>query len=168
MENKEQIVLWYDEIFPYDRIIKTRTNNNEYLFVLFLNDKIVAIGGKSEMGDGVYNDLNVIFKSHQVFKKVLKRQLKNGGDLWRDLYDFIKDKRLLGRSELPEQPRRLLYQTHHHGEDYIIYENRWRQPRRFTLWSGTTQQQFIFHSDTLSDVTERLSRIVNRQIILIQ
>lgn len=181
-------VNWYG-IFPYTEIVKTN-DEYPYLFALLLNDKLVAIGGEYERQGGVFPGYDLVFKTWLEFKKTLgeihrkaeyvnnvgsqkilgrgysEESLRNA-EMWLKLFELIKGKKYIGRRELPPQPQQLLYRTTQNGDMYIIYENRWKRPNRFALWSGR-EQKYIGNSSKLSDMTEQLSRIVGRQITIIQ
>lgn len=178
-------IQWYG-VFPYDEIIKT-SDQEPYLFALLLNDKLVAIGGENRREGGVFNNYNLIFNSWVDLRKTLskhKKQVERINDIikharrkiakseidrarnWEKLFELIKGKKFIGKRELPPQPRQMLYRTTWDNEMYIIYENRWKQPKRFSLWNS--DKEFFANSDKLSDMTNRLSNIVRRQITLVQ
>lgn len=176
-------IQWYG-IFPYTEIIKT-SEQKPYMFALLLNDKLVAIGVENEREGGVL--ASVILMTWTEFNKTMAQYQKNL--IWMNamiehakitnpaeidkakrltkLFNLIKGKRYIGRKELPPQPKQMIYRTIFADRMYIIYENKWKQPRRFTLWSAHHQAN-IAKSNKLSDITERLSRIVGRQITIVQ
>lgn len=176
-------IQWYG-IFPYTEMIKT-SEQKPYMFALLLNDKLVAIGVENEREGGVL--ASVIFMTWTEFNKTMAQYQQNL--IWMNkmiehaeitnkseidkaknltkLFNIIKGKKFIGRKELPSQPKQMLYRTVFNDRMYIIYENKWNQPKRFTLWSAYHQAN-IAKSNKLSDVTERLSDIVGRQITIVQ
>lgn len=176
-------IQWYG-IFPYTEMIKT-SEQKPYMFALLLNDKLVAIGVEGEREGGVL--ASVIFMTWTEFNKVMAQYQKNL--IWMNdmikrakitnqaeidkakslekLFNIIKGKKYIGRRELPPQPRQMIYRTIFVDKMYIIYENKWNKPKRFTLWSAYHQAN-IAKSNKLSDITEKLSKIVGRQITILQ
>ena len=183
MSTESKPIQWYG-IFPYTEIIKT-SEQKPYMFALLLNDKLVAIGVEGEREGGVL--ASVIFMTWTEFNKVIAQYQKNL--IWMNdmikhakitnqaeidkakslekLFNIIKGKKYIGRRELPPQPRQMIYRTIFVDKMYIIYENRWNKPKRFTLWSAYHQAN-IAKSNKLSDITEKLSKIVGRQITIVQ
>lgn len=179
---------WYG-IFPYTEIIKTG-DKYPYLFALLLNDKLVAIGTEDERYGGIIPGYDLVFKTWLQFKKIIdgmQRQAEfvskigtkksssgigysdeavRNAQTWLKLFELIKGRKYIGKRELPPQPQQLLYRTTVNGDMYIIYENKWKQPNRFVLWSGS-KQKYIGNSSKLSDITEQLSKIVGRQITIV-
>lgn len=155
------------------------------MFALLLNDKLVAIGVENEREGGVL--ASVILMTWTEFNKTMAQYQKNL--IWMNdmikhakitnqaeidkakslekLFNIIKGKKYIDRRELPPQPKQMIYRTIFADRMYIIYENKWKQPRRFTLWSAYHKAN-IAKSNKLSDITEKLSKIVGRQITIVQ
>lgn len=177
----EQKINWYG-IFPYTEIIRTADEEPCY-FALLFNDKLVAIGSEDEHNGRVL--ASVIFSTWKEFAKIIAAYRKNvirrnnmikhakivdkveinkTKNLTK-LLDVIKNKKFVSRSELPFQPKQTIYWNIFNNKIYTIYENKWGKPKRFSLWSGYYQTN-IAKSNTLSDIVERLGKIVGQKIVL--
>lgn len=176
------VVKWYQDIFPYTEMIKTsdvdlsnvsfpdKYNRNVYLFALLLHGKLVAIGMKDKQDEGVFDDLQMIFKTSVHFKENLKKALYGKHTktslYWIALNHLIKGKQVAGKLELPPQPKKMIYRKVVNNNNFIVYQNIWNQPKKFSLWSGD-EQTSILDTDDIKDINKKLSELTNSQINLI-
>lgn len=160
---ESESIKWYAGIYPYTEIVKT-SEQEPYLFALLLNDKLVAIGDDNGRDGGVLEGFDLIFYSWTDLRKNLSIHQKQ--KQWEKLFDLIKGKKFIGKRELPPQPRQILYRTFCNDEIFVIYENKWKKPKRFSLCNSN--DKILAKSYKLSDITERLSNIIGRKITLLQ
>lgn len=180
-EDDTNIVKWYQDIFPYTEMLKTsdvpftpgvtdKYNRNVYLFALLLHGKLVAIGMKDKQDEGVFNDLQMIFKTSVHFKEHLKKALcgkhTKTSLYWITLNHLIRGKQVAGKLELPPQPKKMIYRKVVKDNNFIVYQNLWNQPKKFSLWSGD-EQSSILDTDDIKDINKKLSELTNLQINLI-
>ena len=185
-EDDTNVVKWYQDIFPYTEMLKTsdvalsnvpfipdvtgKYDRNVYLFALLLHDKLVAIGMKDKQDEGIFDDLQMIFKTSVHFKEHLKKALYGKHTktslYWIALNRLIRGKQVAGKLELPPQPKKMIYRKVVNNNNFIVYQNLWNQPKKFSLWSGD-EQTSILDTDDIKDINKKLSELTNLQINLI-
>lgn len=183
-EDDTNVIKWYQDIFPYTEMLKTSDvdlsnnvpfipgnyNGNVYLFALLLHGKLVAIGMKDKQDEGVFDDLQMIFKTSVHFKERLKKALygkhAKTSLYWIALNHLIRGKQVAGKLELPPQPKKMIYRKVVNDNNFIVYQNLWNQPKKFSLWSGD-EQTSILDTDDIKDINKKLLELTNLQINLI-
>ena len=153
-EDDTNVVKWYQDIFPYTEMLKTsdidlsnvplipgfadKYNRNVYLFALLLHGKLVAIGMKDKQGEGVFDDLQMIFKTSVHFKEHLKKALCSKHTktslYWITLNRLIRGKQVAGKLELPPQPKKMIYRKVVNNNNFIVYQKSLESAQKvFTL-----------------------------------